>query len=410
MSHNEHQRHDGYGSEQDAKMNKLKNRVSRISHKLLVLSGKGGVGKSTVAVNIALSLAKEGKKIGILDVDIHGPSIPGILGLIGKTIETSEEGLVPIRYNDQIKVMSVGFLLKHPDDAVIWRGPMKDSIIKQFLSDVVWGDLDYLIVDAPPGTGDEPLSVAQLMPESKAVIVTTPQEVAIADVRKSINFCRKLGIPVLGVIENMSGFVCPHCNETINIFSSGGGESMAREMKVSFLGSIPLDPAIVSSADKAVSFLETHPDSPAALAYQKILEPVIAINKPVVTSNVPEKTSDTPVANSIQFALPLAEGRLCMHFGHCEQFHFVNVDPESGEILSQFAETPPPHEPGLLPKWVREKGASFVIAGGMGSRAKTLFEQNGIKVITGAPVETPEILVKAYLKNTLKTGVNACDH
>jgi len=396
-------------------MEKLKSRVSRIKHKLLILSGKGGVGKSTVAVNTALTLASKGKKVGLLDVDIHGPSIPGILGLIGKTIETGEDGLIPVEYNDRLKVMSVGFLLKHPDDAVIWRGPLKNSIIQQFLSDVVWGDLDYLIVDAPPGTGDEPLSVAQLLPgESNAIIVTTPQKVAVADVRKSVNFCRKMNISILGVIENMSGFVCPHCHETINIFSSGGGKEMAESMEIPFLGSIPLDPSIVSCTDQAESFMDSYQNSPAAESYKDIIKLILAIEKPAVaTIKTEEKMSDENIVskeNKIRVALPLAEGKLCMHFGHCQQFHFVDVNLDSGKILDQFAETPPAHEPGLLPAWVGEKGASLVIAGGMGSRAKSLFEQKGIEVITGAVAETPEKLVMSYMNKTLQTGTNACDH
>jgi len=397
-------------------MEKLKNTISRIKHKLLILSGKGGVGKSTIAVNTALLLAREGKKVGLLDVDIHGPSIPGILGLNGKTIESVKDGLVPVEHSSHLKVMSVGFLLKHPDDPIIWRGPMKNSIIKQFLSDVIWGDLDYLIVDAPPGTGDEPLSVAQLMPgETNAIIVTTPQQVAIADVRKSVNFCRKLNMDILGVIENMSGFVCPNCKEIVNIFSKDGGKKMAKSMEIPFLGAIPLDPEIVSTSDKSVAFIESNSNAPAALAYKEIVKPIISMDSQEMESlkmNSQEISTDTEksVINKLRIAMPLADGKLCMHFGHCQQFYFVDVDLDSGQILDQFTETPPPHEPGLLPKWVGEKGATRVIAGGMGSRAKNLFEQNGINVVTGAAAEEPEKLVLSYINNTLETGVNACDH
>lgn len=396
----------------DPSMEKLKDRVSRITHKILVLSGKGGVGKSTVAVNTALALARAGKKVGLLDVDIHGPSIPEILGLTGERVDAVEEGILPVNYKNKIMVMSVGFLLQNRDDAVIWRGPLKYNVIKQFLGDVVWGDLDYLIVDAPPGTGDEPLSVAQfLQHDAGALIVTTPQQVAIADVRKSIRFCQKLDLRILGVVENMSGFVCPHCHETVNIFNTGGGETMAREMNIPFLGSIPLDPAIVQCGDTAESFLDRFQESPAALAYRDILEPILAIDahrahgqayEPVETNSGPEDT--------IRVALPVANGRLCMHFGHCQVFSFLDVNRKTGAIISETAEEPPPHEPGRLPAWVHEKGATLVIAGGMGSRAKSLFEQQNIEVITGAPSESPRKIVEAYIAGALVTGDNVCDH
>jgi len=234
----------------------LKDNMNRIKHKIVVLSGKGGVGKSTVAVNLAVSLAAKGLKVGLLDVDIHGPSVPKLLGLDGTmAMGGGEKVIYPVKYSDNLIVMSVGFLMADADEAVVWRGPLKYGIIKQFLSDVVWGDLDYLIVDSPPGTGDEPLSVCQLIPgPDGAVIVTTPQDVALADVRKSVTFCRQLKMNVIGVIENMSTFVCPHCGETTDIFKTGGGESMADSMGVNFLGKIPLEPHIVHSGDSGNPF------------------------------------------------------------------------------------------------------------------------------------------------------------
>lgn len=201
------------------------------SEKIVVLSGKGGVGKSTVAVNLATALALNGLRVGLLDVDIHGPSVPTMLGLENETLKGGPEGLFPVEFGG-LKIMSLGFLLQNPDDAVIWRGPMKMGVIKQFLTDVQWGDLDYLIVDAPPGTGDEPLSICQLIqPLDGAVIVTTPQKVAAIDVRKSISFCRRLAVPVLGVIENMSGFVCPKCGEVTQILPTGGGKRLPKTWK-----------------------------------------------------------------------------------------------------------------------------------------------------------------------------------
>ena len=202
----------------------LTRQLKQIKHKIIVLSGKGGVGKSTVSANLALSLAQKGHKVGLLDVDIHGPSLPRIMGLDGSTVEILNEKLLPIPATDNLKVMSIGFLLKGSDDAVIWKGPLKMGVIKQFLKDVDWGELDYLIIDCPPGTGDEPLSVIQIIGElDGAVIVTTPQDVSIIDVRRSVQFCRTVELKVLGIIENMSGFACPHCGEITNIFKSGGG-------------------------------------------------------------------------------------------------------------------------------------------------------------------------------------------
>ena len=255
----------------------LQRRMCRIGHKLIVLSGKGGVGKSTVAVNLALALTLEGKSVGLLDVDIHGPSVPAMLGLEGATPLSKGSSLLPVQKGG-LKVMSIGFLLPGPDEAVIWRGPMKMNVIRQFLMDVEWGDLDYLIIDSPPGTGDEPLSVCQLIDDlAGAVVVTTPQAVATADVRKSIAFCRKLELPVLGVVENMSGFVCPKCGETTAIFQSGGGARMASEMDVPFLGGIPIDAAIGEAADAGRSCLTDGTDSAGAKAFAGIVHPILAL-------------------------------------------------------------------------------------------------------------------------------------
>ena len=234
----------------------LQARLRQIKHRLIVLSGKGGVGKSTVAANLALALAQAGHIVGLLDVDVHGPSIPKLLGLEGADVENDGNGLFPVSLQPNLKVMSMGFLMENAESAVIWRGPMKHSLIRQFLRDVNWGPLDFLVVDSPPGTGDEPLSVIQLVGQpASAIVVTTPQDVAVADVRRSITFCRKLGLSVAGVIENMSGFVCPHCGKTTDPFKSGGGEALAREMNVPFLGRVPLDPAVVQSGDGGKPFM-----------------------------------------------------------------------------------------------------------------------------------------------------------
>jgi len=255
----------------------LRQRMSRIRHKIIVLSGKGGVGKSTVAVNLAVSLALSGHRVGLVDVDVHGPSIPRMLRLQDAQVKVDGETLVPIRVGE-LKVMSIGFLLQQRDDAVIWRGPMKMSLIRQFLTDVAWGDLDYLVIDSPPGTGDEPLSICQLLPNADgAVIVTTPQQVALADVRKSVTFCRQVNLRILGVVENMSGLVCPKCSEVLELFGKGGGEEMAREMGVPFLGAIPLDPAVMRACDDGRPYIHADTQSPTAKAFEGIVRPLLSL-------------------------------------------------------------------------------------------------------------------------------------
>ena len=261
-------------SEEYADRRKLQATLCRIQKKIVVLSGKGGVGKSTVAVNLATELALSGMRVGLLDVDIHGPSIPTMLGLESETLKGNPGGLFPVELGN-MKIMSLGFLLQNPDDAVIWRGPMKMGVIKQFLTDVQWGDLDYLIVDAPPGTGDEPLSLCQLIqPLDGAIIVTTPQKVAAVDVRKSISFCKRLDVPVLGVIENMSGFVCPKCGEVTQILPAGGGRKIADDMKVKYLGAIPMDPAIAQSGDSGKVFVYHFSNTATGKIMQDIIKQI----------------------------------------------------------------------------------------------------------------------------------------
>jgi len=256
--------------------NAITRSLGKIKNKILVMSGKGGVGKSTVSVNLALSLAKKGHQVGLMDVDIHGPDVVRMLNITG-TIEppASEKELVkPLVYKDNLKVVSLEYMMKDRDEAIIWRGPLKIQAIRQFVADFDWGELDYLIIDAPPGTGDEPLSVAQTIPLVKALVVTTPQKVALADVRKSINFCKTVNVDIVGVVENMSGFVCPHCNETVDIFKSGGGEQVAREFDLPFLGRVPMDPKVVMAGDDGKPYLSSDEDSPAIGAFTKIVTAV----------------------------------------------------------------------------------------------------------------------------------------
>ena len=249
-------------------------KMGDIKHKFLVISGKGGVGKTSVSVNMASTLASQGFKVGILDADIHGPNIPKMLGVDGqKPLAGDGNSILPIAVTDNLRVMSVAFFLSNTEDAIVWRGPMKHGLLKQFLGEVHWGELDYLIVDLPPGTGDEALSISHLMKDvDAAVVVTTPQEVALLDSRKSITFCKEIKIPTIGVVENMSGLICPHCKEVVDLFKTGGGEKIAVEMKVPFLGRIPLDPEMVICADEGNAFVENHPDSVAAKAFTSVAE------------------------------------------------------------------------------------------------------------------------------------------
>jgi ATP-binding protein involved in chromosome partitioning len=255
---------------------RVHDRLSRIRHKLLVMSGKGGVGKSSVASYLAIGLGRLGYRVGVLDVDFHGPSIPRMLGISGMfRFNEQEKTLVPHDYNDHVKVISIECLLDDRDSAVIWRGPVKHGVIKQFISEVAWGELDYLVIDSPPGTGDEPLSVAQTISGTRAVIVTTPQEIALADVRKSINFCHHLGMPILGLVENMSGYVCPHCRQESPLFGQGGGKRTAEQMHVHFLGSLPFDPRVVEASDLGHTLTEGENGSPFTFALVNFVSDVI---------------------------------------------------------------------------------------------------------------------------------------
>ncbi len=256
-------------SKQDAAVNAS---LQKIKNKFLVMSGKGGVGKTSVSVNLAIALANKGFKVGLMDVDIHGPDVPRMLGIEGTVSVNTHRKLTPKHYSDNLSAISIESFMGSKDDAIIWRGPMKYSAIKQFIGDVEWGQLDFLIIDSPPGTGDEPLTIAQTITDAKAIIVTTPQEVSLADVRKSISFCNKLKTEIFGIIENMSGCACPHCGQLIEFFGSGGGEKTAYAAGIKFLGRIPFDPKMVVCSDFGISFQEKHKDSPVTRVFSDIAD------------------------------------------------------------------------------------------------------------------------------------------
>ena len=250
----------------------VKTSLQKIKHKIIVMSGKGGVGKTSTAVNLSLALADAGHKVGVMDVDLHGPDVPRMLGLDGMPELMSNKKLSPIKYSENLSALSIESFIPSKDDAIIWRGPMKYSAIRQFIGDVEWGNLDFLVIDSPPGTGDEPLTVAQIVSDARAVIVTTPQEVALADVRKSINFCKAVKIEIFGLVENMSGLNCPHCGEMIDLFGSGGGERTAKQTGVHFLGRIPFDPNVVACGDSGACYQKIHADTAVSRAYAEVAQ------------------------------------------------------------------------------------------------------------------------------------------
>lgn len=262
-----------FKSQMEAEHKKINEKIKNVRHVLVVMSGKGGVGKTTVAINLATALALNGLRVGVLDADIHGPNTPKMLGIKQYVPSVGENGIMPAIGPLNMKVMSMAFLLANPDTPVIWRGPLKMTAIKQFIKDVNWGELDYLITDLPPGTGDEPLSILQLIPNiTGVIIVTTPQEVALLDVRKSITMVKEMHVPILGIVENMSGFICPNCGQETKIFSEGGGKKASKDMNIPFLGSIPIDANITKDGDEGLPFIVQNARSKAAKAFKEVTD------------------------------------------------------------------------------------------------------------------------------------------
>jgi len=392
----------------------IKKSLGKIKNKILVMSGKGGVGKSSVAAYLSVALAKRGYKVGLMDVDLHGPSIPRMLGLKGNIGPGTAEGkALPVTYIPNMDVISIEPLMgDNKDAATIWRGPLKIGVIRQFISDIEWADLDYMVIDSPPGTGDEPLTVAQTIPDAKALIVTTPQEISLADVRKSINFCRQVNMEILGLVENMSGLTCPHCGKTIDIFKTRGGMLTAKKEGLRLLGTLPLEPEVVQNGDTGNMGILDNPDLSITQEFNKIVDEVVKLSETKAApasepkQDVPAKEKSSPDAKML--VVPVSDGKLAAHFGHCEQFAFIET--RDNKLVGTDMRNPPAHEPGVLPQWLHEQGADVVIVGGMGERAQDLLRENGIEVIIGAPMDTPESLANQYLSNTLVAGANVCDH
>ena len=395
--------------------NVIKESLLRIKHKILVMSGKGGVGKSSVAAYLSVALAKRGYKVGLMDVDLHGPSIPRMLGLKGNIGQgAGNKKARPVSYLPNMEVISIESLLgDNKDAATIWRGPLKIGVIRQFISDMEWNDLDYMIIDSPPGTGDEPLTVAQTIPDALALIVTTPQEVSLADVRKSINFCRQVKMEILGLVENMSGLTCPHCGKTIELFKTKGGMLTAKKEGLRLLATLPLEPQVVMNGDVGNMGLLDDSKLPITQEFNKMVDEIVQLTQNRAKT-VPKTRSEFPiigkkgVKDSKTLVVPVSGGKLSSHFGHCEQFAFIET--RDGKIVKTEMRNPPAHEPGVLPQWLHEQGAHVAIVGGMGESAQQLLRGNGIEVVMGAPMDSPESLANQYLANTLVSGENRCDH
>jgi Mrp family chromosome partitioning ATPase len=267
---------DGRGEAKALQDAQITSTLGKIRYKLFIMSGKGGVGKSSLSVNLAAALAAAGHRVGLLDVDIHGPSVPRMLGLSGLLEASKGKTISPKRYAERLAVVSMESLLRDPDQAVLWRGPMKTTAIRQFIADVDWGELDFLVIDSPPGTGDEHMTVLKTIPDALCVVVTTPQEVSLADVRKTLNFLQYAQANILGVVENMSGLICPHCGQEIELFKKGGGRELAEKYGIEFLGAVPLDPLAVVAGDAGLPVVLMETDSPAKTALLSLAEAIAA--------------------------------------------------------------------------------------------------------------------------------------
>ncbi|MGQ9920952.1 MAG: P-loop NTPase [Desulfobacca sp.] len=357
--------------------------LDQIHHKLLVMSGKGGVGKTSVAVALALLLARRGYAVGLMDIDLHGPDVYRLLG-VGEPLDLVHgQYYLPAGVPRNLKLVSVEAMMKNRDAAVIWRGPIKHKIIRQFLTEIQWGHLDFLIIDAPPGTGDEPLTVARTIPEVQAVIVTTPQEISLADVRKAIQFCQKVDLQILGVVENMGHVRCPDCGKVIPLFSSGQGSGLLA-LGLPVLGSVPFDPEVVAAADEGrLAALEAS-QSPFFQAMEAVVTTLLeALPQVAAPAPQPQRDPQTTI-----FAAPVVDGNLAPQCNQSQRFLLITV--RNGQIVDQVQVTPPDFKPGLLPHWLERQGVTHLIAAGLPDNARKLFQRKGVEVIAaeaGTPLE-----------------------
>ena len=397
--------------EREQRKQRITRNLARIKHKVIVLSGKGGVGKTTIAVNLAAAAAKQGLEVGLLDVDLHGPNAALMAG-VADNATAVVEGVIRPAPASGMQVLSLAGLLPSDESAVIWRGPMKHGVIEQFLGDSAFGDLDLLVVDSPPGTGDEPLSVAQSIPEADgAIIVTSPQDVALMDAKRCVVFAKQVNLPVLGLLENFNGLRCPHCNEMIELYGPSRTEEVARQLEVPFLGSIPISPDGPQAGDRGKPLVLSHPEDPAA-------EALITLARTVMESIGEGQASEQEKGDEMEGILKIAvacetdgglEGEVSAHFGRCPYYTVVRA--KDGKILDhEVVENPHynEHQPGLMPRFIKGLGADVILSGGMGPRAVQMFESFGIDVATGAVGVAGKVL-EAYLSGEL-TGTVPCTH
>ena len=387
--------------------------MARIPHKILVMSGKGGVGKTTVAVNLAFALAKQGLQVGVLDVDLHGPNAALMAGVEGRHTDILDEKIRMVDAGNGVRLLSISFFLEDPDAPIVWRGPRKTGAIRQLLADGNWEGIEVLVVDCPPGTGDEPMSVAQLIPDADgSIVVTSPQDVALLDSRKCVHFVGQIGQRMLGIIENMSGFICPSCGDRIDLFKTGGGERAATELHVPFLGRIPISAAMVDAGDSGRPIVLHHPEDPASLALTEIARGLQAGWDAPTAKDLPKGTQTMTAKRTVAVASDNDQdlkGEVSMHFGRCPFFTLVEV--EDGAIRDSRV-VPNPHydnhQPGIMPGFIHSLGAHVILAGGMGPKAVQLFHGFGMDVATGAIGQVDKV-VQAYLAGQL-SGIVPCHH
>jgi len=368
---------------------KVREQLSKIKYKILVMSGKGGVGKSTVAVNIAIGLSLQDFMVGLLDVDLHGPNIPKMLGARDLRLSRKPDGKIgAIKYSPNLKFLSIEPLLPSEDSAVIWRGPLKHSAIRQFIGDIDWGELDYLIIDAPPGTGDEPLTVAKTIPDAYVVIVTTPQEVSLIDVKKSIRFCQKTKMRILGIVENMSGFICPHCGKPIDLFKKGGGEKLAQEFGLRFLGRIPIDPRIVDTGDTGRPFIAAYPESPTAKAFEELIRKIISATEEMKRDILEEKFMRIAIPINTPSKIEIDPEKFDL---------FAIYDIENNKILVK--DVVKRTENQNLIDFLKEQVVTHVLLFDPSKELADHLSQNEIRVlVTDTSTESPDNLIEEYLK------------
>lgn len=372
----------------DQQDKRVREQLSKIKHKIMVMSGKGGVGKSTIAVNIAVGLSLQDFMVGLLDVDLHGPSIPQMLGARDLKLTRRPDGrLGAIKYSPNLKFLSIEPLLPSEDSAVIWRGPIKISAIKQFIGDIDWGELDYLIIDAPPGTGDEPLTVAKTIPDAYALIVTTPQEVSLIDVRKSIRFCQKVKMRILGIVENMSGFICPHCGKPVDLFKKGGGQKLAEEMGLRFLGKIPVDPRVVDTGDRGKPMVGAYPESVTAEAFDNLIRNIISATE--------EMAKDMAEEKYMRIAIPVSSPQ--KFESDPEKFElFALYDIENNKILVKDVVKKPKEQD--LADFLNEQVVTHIFLYNPPEELANKINESKVKLlVTVDPEGNPDQMIQEYL-------------